>query len=538
MEFHAIRMVGPFNNEILSSLTTYDFFADRSRMLYIEGINDFDPEKGTLWFADFEKWKCLSVHKFDSLPSFDETKDQDRIINVDDKLWFGASDRWVAIPVQRYDTTLPVFDPIKDTDRLVSVNDDLWFGDTNRWKGVTIQRYTVNLPLFNVVNDPDRLVSINDGLWVGTDTRWKGVSIQKFETMPGFDTTNDPDRIININDRLYFGSESRWIGLPIERRADLQSYIQNNHEDRFISINDDLWVGSDSRWRCLSIQTYTNNLPSFSAIIDKQRIVSVKGSINNDCSLWVGTEERWKGISIQRYASYSNLNSIYTSFPEHDGANDPDRIINAEDDLWYGGETRWFPLKLKGEGPDFIINQPGHGFDTTNAIRFNGTIWVKALANSESTLGSHIVIEVIDADNFRAGQVGRYNVPGHSLTVGEYYFLSSSSAGNLVLDEPSVFSNPLIFVETNSYIHILPYRPSTPGGRTAPGFVNITATGSSSYTLGSWASTVNVNVYVNGTYRNKESHYNVINGNLVFNASYVPSPGQSIEVVYMRPYNI
>lgn len=84
------------------------------------------------------------------------------------------------------------------------------------------------------------------------------------------------------------------------------------------------------------------------------------------------------------------------------------------------------------------INQPGHGFTITNGVPLPaysapGGI---ALAQSDNanTLTAFFIIEIIDVDNFViAVGTRRINATGHGLTVGQYYFLSETTPGQIVL---------------------------------------------------------------------------------------------------------
>lgn len=93
------------------------------------------------------------------------------------------------------------------------------------------------------------------------------------------------------------------------------------------------------------------------------------------------------------------------------------------------------------------MNQTGHGLSVGNVIRFNGTSYVKAQADSAANaevIG--IVTAVADADNFTYATGGP--ITGLSgLTAGTVYFLSPTSAGALTATEPSAdgqVSKPLL----------------------------------------------------------------------------------------------
>lgn len=123
---------------------------------------------------------------------------------------------------------------------------------------------------------------------------------------------------------------------------------------------------------------------------------------------------------------------------------------------------------------DFAVNQSSHGFSTTppTPIYYDdgSSIWKAAQANSADTLGTHLVIEIIDVDNFKATNIGRITVAAHTLTIGEYYFVSKDTAGALVTVEPDGFSNPIVYIEDSDILHVLPFRPSTKGTALDPGW--------------------------------------------------------------------
>lgn len=106
------------------------------------------------------------------------------------------------------------------------------------------------------------------------------------------------------------------------------------------------------------------------------------------------------------------------------------------------------------------ITQNGHAFVTLDSIYNDGVSWKKALANNSDTLGTHVVVEVIDGNNFVMSQVGRHVISGHGLILGEFYFVSDTVAGVLSTTEGVNFSNPLLFVDTANTVVCVPYRPS------------------------------------------------------------------------------
>jgi len=105
------------------------------------------------------------------------------------------------------------------------------------------------------------------------------------------------------------------------------------------------------------------------------------------------------------------------------------------------------------------ITQSSHGFAVKDAIRHTGSAWAKAQANDAATLALGIVTEVADSNTFTVAQSGRFTLSSHGLTVGQWYYLSSSSAGGLVTTEPDI-SQPIVYVESANVIFVYPYRPT------------------------------------------------------------------------------
>lgn len=106
------------------------------------------------------------------------------------------------------------------------------------------------------------------------------------------------------------------------------------------------------------------------------------------------------------------------------------------------------------------VEQLNHGFISLNAIYHDGTNWNKAKADNQATLGTHIVVSVVDTNKFVKAMIGSYVINNHGLTPGEYYFVSASVDGGLTEIEPPIFSNPILKVIDSNVIEVLPYRPS------------------------------------------------------------------------------
>tara|TARA_B100000405_G_scaffold42159_1_gene28102 strand:- start:6 stop:881 length:876 start_codon:yes stop_codon:yes gene_type:complete len=133
--------------------------------------------------------------------------------------------------------------------------------------------------------------------------------------------------------------------------------------------------------------------------------------------------------------------------------------INTADKKLYVRDNANAIIEIGGAaGTTAEITQNSHGFVVKDAIYHNGSAWAKAQANSVNTLALGIVTEKT-TNTFVVAQSGRFELSSHGLTVGQWYYLSSSSAGGLVTTEP-VISQPIVYVEDANTIQIFQYRPT------------------------------------------------------------------------------
>lgn len=135
--------------------------------------------------------------------------------------------------------------------------------------------------------------------------------------------------------------------------------------------------------------------------------------------------------------------------------------INTADKKLYIRDNSSNIVEIGGSagGSTSEITQSSHGFAVKDAIRHTGSAWAKAQSNNVATLALGIVTEVADSNTFTIAQSGRFTLSSHGLTVGQWYYLSSSSAGGLVTTEPSI-SQPIVYVESANVIFVYPYRPT------------------------------------------------------------------------------
>ena len=135
--------------------------------------------------------------------------------------------------------------------------------------------------------------------------------------------------------------------------------------------------------------------------------------------------------------------------------------INTADKKLYVRDNANAIIEIGGSagGSTSEITQSSHGLAVKDAIRHTGSAWAKAQANDAATLALGIVTEVADSNTFTVAQSGRFTLSSHGLTVGQWYYLSSSSAGGLVTTEPDI-SQPIVYVESANVIFVYPYRPT------------------------------------------------------------------------------
>lgn len=112
------------------------------------------------------------------------------------------------------------------------------------------------------------------------------------------------------------------------------------------------------------------------------------------------------------------------------------------------------------ESLQWSVTQASHGLSVGDAIYFDGTDYLKAQANDASTLGAFIVSAVADTDNFTLTQNGK--ISGLSgLTSGQYYFVSTTTAGAIVSSQPTTgYDNPILLALSSTEGVVLPYRPA------------------------------------------------------------------------------
>ena len=130
----------------------------------------------------------------------------------------------------------------------------------------------------------------------------------------------------------------------------------------------------------------------------------------------------------------------------------------------------------------FDVTQTAHGFSGLSAIFHDGQEFKPARAVDELTLGLWVVNDVADANNFSVTQAGKITSTAHGLTSGCYYFVDTAVSGALISVAPTgvgQFVNPLLFVEDENTVHVLPFRPNESVGNAVSEGKFVHATGDS-----------------------------------------------------------
>jgi hypothetical protein len=119
------------------------------------------------------------------------------------------------------------------------------------------------------------------------------------------------------------------------------------------------------------------------------------------------------------------------------------------------------------------VAQTAHGLVVGNLVRFDGTNWVKAQA--DSAVNAEVVgfvVEIYDANSFGLASIG-YLSGLSGLTVGEVYFLSPTTAGTMTATRPTTagqVDKPVFQATSTTAGYILNSRGIVLGaGSTSPG---------------------------------------------------------------------
>lgn len=137
-------------------------------------------------------------------------------------------------------------------------------------------------------------------------------------------------------------------------------------------------------------------------------------------------------------------------------------VFNTTDGCGYFFDgTDW----KKYPSPDTCIEytQAGHGLSLTNNVPIPaysvGGVITPALANVSTTLQAFYVTRIIDADTLELKHSEVFEAPGHGLVVGQYYYLSDTTAGGVDVT-PGAIDAPAFYVISPDVITLIDNRPA------------------------------------------------------------------------------
>jgi len=166
------------------------------------------------------------------------------------------------------------------------------------------------------------------------------------------------------------------------------------------------------------------------------------------------------------------------------------QVLTKFSDADYAAD--WETPSGGGGSTEAQITQVAHGFVPFDAVRNDNGTWIKALSDDVDTIALGVVVEVIDADNFKWAQAGRFTITAHGLTPGLWYYLSDVTPGGLVTDQPEI-SQPLVYVEDANTVEVIHYRPFATGS--AGGGLPVGATGQMLvYGASAWEATSTIRI--------------------------------------------
>lgn len=111
----------------------------------------------------------------------------------------------------------------------------------------------------------------------------------------------------------------------------------------------------------------------------------------------------------------------------------------------------------------FNVTQAGHGRAIgcpLTPVYYGVGFWTNARADSDLTLATHVIVEVLDGNQFIVAQVGKFDCAAHGLTADTHYYTSSTVSGDLTAVAPAVFVNPVLLADSANSVHITNYRAS------------------------------------------------------------------------------
>lgn len=144
-----------------------------------------------------------------------------------------------------------------------------------------------------------------------------------------------------------------------------------------------------------------------------------------------------------------------------------DAVTDTGDVIDILREAGWIVDTPQLPGPDeTIVTQIGHGFVVgafpLPAYVTPGGVYALAQADDEATLRAVYITRIASPDEFAVKAGGRiHNAPAHGLPVGQYAFLSATTAGDVVSVSPAGGISEVVFfaIDTDNLL-LVDNRPS------------------------------------------------------------------------------
>ena len=177
----------------------------------------------------------------------------------------------------------------------------------------------------------------------------------------------------------------------------------------------------------------------------------------DDLSKWI----LWKLTSVETATGYRKLN---VELVDSSSANP---FVNADPVVLHFTQSGNAAESDTVGIVDFAITvtQTAHGFSEGDWVRFNGTDYVLAQADTfVNSEGIGVISTVLDVDTFVVQSAGFNSSSFSGLTPGAMYWLSPSSAGDMTATEPTVdgqISKPVFIAITSGSGWILEQRGLT-----------------------------------------------------------------------------
>lgn len=166
--------------------------------------------------------------------------------------------------------------------------------------------------------------------------------------------------------------------------------------------------------------------------------------------------------TLSRVESLNGQTGVITGFGQNSLSDTTITAPVAGQILEYNG-TQW--VNVTPPSNQLSINQPGHGFTISNNVPLpayvdtSGVVQL-AQANSLNTLSAFYIVEITDVNNFVIQNNGFLPATSHGLSVGEYYFLSDTTAGDITITEPlDSINDVVLFVIDPDTLLLVDNRP-------------------------------------------------------------------------------